>query len=191
MEKRSVDWEKRLTTKDPSIYVPSEDTLIPAITLIRRKWKGASFFMGFQDGFIEIAKNRKLGLEAVRVLFFLLGQIEYENLLVVSQIEIARELGMKKQNVSRAIKLLITEKVLEIKDPHRKRRQRFSLNGEYAWKGSLKSFSSKRKGQAKKPQSNPRSLGTAKKGKSPQISNNSDSEDHPTSKPKPEALEVE
>ena len=158
--KSPIKWEDRHKTKEPSIYIPEENVLIPAITLLRGKWKGASFFMGFQDGFVEIAK-KKLGAEAMKVFLFLLGHIEYENLLVISQVEIARELEMKKQNVSRAIKTLITENVLEIKDPHRKRRQRFRLNLKYAWKGSLKNLPKEQKNSAKKP----RTSSNLKKGR--------------------------
>lgn len=128
--------EKEIISKELGVYSPEGDVVIPAITLVRHKWKGASFFMGFQDGFLEIAK-KKMGGEATNVFLFLLGQIEYDNLLIISQIEIARELGMKKQNVSRAIKVLIKNEVLEINDPQRKRRQRFKLNDKFAWKGKL------------------------------------------------------
>jgi hypothetical protein len=128
--------EERKNIKELGIYVPETEVFIPAITLVRHKWTGGSFFMGFQEGFLEIAK-KKMGAEATNVFLFLLGQIEYDNLLIISQIEIARELGMKKQNVSRAIKTLIKNEVLEIKDPHRKRRQRFKLSDKFVWKGKL------------------------------------------------------
>ena len=120
------------------------DKEIPAITLIRRKWQGADFFIGFQSGFIALAKMRVdkeqkkgVGAEAKNVLLFLLGKMEYENQVSVSQIEIARELGMKKQNVSRAIKALIEGGVLKVEDPLRKRRLRLKIDDQYAWKGKL------------------------------------------------------
>jgi DNA-binding MarR family transcriptional regulator len=118
--------------------------IVPAITLIRHKWKGESFFIGFQDAFITLAKmkvdkeqKKRVGAEAKNVLLFLLGKIEYENRVGVSQIEIARELGMKKQNVSRAIKALIEEGVLKVEDPLRKRRLRMTVSDKYVWRGKL------------------------------------------------------
>lgn len=133
--KRNVR-EERKQLREVGIYVPETEAYIPAITLVRHKWTGGSFFMGFQEGFLEIAKM-KMGAEAMNVFLFLLSQIEYDNLLIISQIEIARELGMKKQNVSRAIKTLIKNEVLEIRDPHRRRRQRFRLSDKFVWKGKL------------------------------------------------------
>lgn len=131
--------------------------IVPAITLIRQKWKGESFFIGFQSGFIEIAKmkidaakKKRVGAEAKNVLLFLLGTIEYENEVTVSQIEIARELAMKKQNVSRAIKALIEEGVLKVKDPLRKRRLRMTLSDKYVWKGKLNTLQKEQK-KRKKP----------------------------------------
>lgn len=130
--------------------------IVPAITLIRQKWKGQSFFIGFQAGFIEIAKmkinaakKKMVGAEAKNVFLFLLGRIEYENKVAVSQIEIARELEMKKQNVSRAIKALIEEGVLEVEDPLRKRRLRMKLSDKYAWKGKLNTLREEQKRRKK------------------------------------------
>jgi hypothetical protein len=130
------------------------DTRIPAIVLIRGKWKDESFFMGFQDAFVKIAKmrmgkERKIGAEAKNVLLFLLGKIDYDNKVAISQIEIARELEMKRQNVSRAIKALIDARVLEVMDPQRKRRQRLRVNDEYAWRGNLQTLRMLRKDRKK------------------------------------------
>ncbi len=108
-----------------------------AITWFRKKWKGNTFFMGFQEGFAEIARKR-LGSEAKDVFLFILGTLDYSNQVVVRQVDIARELGMKKQNVSRAIKTLIKEEVLVIEDPLFKRKGPLRLNHKYAWKGKLK-----------------------------------------------------
>ena len=106
-----------------------------AITWFRRKWKGNHFFMGFQEGFAEIAKM-SLGSEAKDVFLFILGRMDFSNMVTMPQVEIARQLGMKKQNVSRAIKTLLEKGVLIREDPLRKRQLR--LNHKYAWKGKLK-----------------------------------------------------
>lgn len=110
-----------------------------AITWFRKKWKGHTFFMGFQEGFAEIAK-RRLGSEAKDVFLFILGSLDYSNQVMVRQVEIARQLGMKKQNVSRAIKTLLKEGVLVVEDPLFKRKGQLQLNHKYAWKGKLKNM---------------------------------------------------
>ncbi|HYX71967.1 MAG TPA: helix-turn-helix domain-containing protein [Nitrososphaera sp.] len=149
LTREAFEEKGRLKLKDTKT-----DKYIPAITLIRHKWTGESFFIGFQTAFITLAKmkmdgKKKVGAEAKNVFLFLLGNIDYENMVTISQIEIARELEMKKQNVSRAIKALINEGVLQITDPLRKRRQRMKLNDEYAWKGKLKTLRTERKKRMK------------------------------------------
>jgi biotin operon repressor len=119
---------------------------VPALTWVRHKWKGESFFIGFQEAFISIAKKKKpIGAEAKNVFLFLLGWIDYHNIVTISQVEIARELGMKRQNVSRAISALVEDGVLQVVDLNRKRRRRLKLSNEYAWKGKLKSLPAGRK----------------------------------------------
>ena len=116
----------------------------PAITWVRQKWKGESFFMGFQEAFADLAK-RKIGLEAKNVFLFILGRVDYDNLLGIPQTEIARELQMKKQNVSRAIATLVKEGVLIVEDPLIKRNRQLRLNDKYGWKGKLKNLRTRRK----------------------------------------------
>lgn len=110
-----------------------------AITWFRKKWKGNTFFMGFQEGFVELAKKR-LGSEAKDVFLCILGNLDYNNQVMIRQVEIGRLLGMKKQNVSRAIKTLMEEGVLVREDPEFKLRAPLLLNHKYAWKGKLKNL---------------------------------------------------
>ena len=110
----------------------------PAITWIRAKWKGANYFMGFREAFMEIAQKR-LGSEAKVVFLYILGCLDYENRITVPQVQIARQLGMKKQNVSRAIKVLVGEGIL-IEGPMVNRCRTYRLNDKYGWKGKLKNL---------------------------------------------------
>jgi hypothetical protein len=63
-----------------------------------------------------IAADRDLGLEAWRVFASLNGQLDFENLIVVPQVEIAAALSMKRPAISRAIKLL-TDKQIILRGP--------------------------------------------------------------------------
>jgi hypothetical protein len=120
----------------------------PAITWVRQKWKGESFFMGFQEAFAELAKKR-LGSEAKDVFLLILGQVDYNNQVTMPQVEMARQLGMKRQNVSRAVAVLIKEEVLIVEEPQLGRNRRLRLNDRYGWKGKLKNLRTQRKSTSK------------------------------------------
>jgi len=97
---------------------------------------------GFRDGWVamaqqpmvELAKS-KLGSEALRVFLAIVGRLDFENMLLVSQAEIAAELGMKKPSVSRAIKQLLEVGVL-LKGPRVGVHRSYRLNPHFGWKGS-------------------------------------------------------
>jgi hypothetical protein len=137
------DPEKRGSKKHFYVVHPKSQEGTLAVTWFRRKWEGSKFFMGFQDAFTEIAQKR-LGSEAKDVFLFILGKIDFHNEVITPQVEIARKLGMKKQNVSRAIKVLVKEKILEEilldGEPLYKQKRRLRLNHKYAWKGKLKNL---------------------------------------------------
>lgn len=120
----------------------------PAITWVRQKWKGESFFMGFQEAFAELAKKR-LGSEAKDVFLLILGQVDYNNQVLMPQVEMARQLGMKRQNVSRAVAVLIKEEVLIVEEPQLGRNRQLRLNDRYGWKGKLKNLRTQRKSTSK------------------------------------------
>jgi MarR family protein len=67
---------------------------------------GNRWFMTNQDALQAIAQDKDLTTEPYRVLMILLGKLDFENWIHVSQTEIAEILNMKRQQVSRAIKLL-------------------------------------------------------------------------------------
>ena len=51
----------------------------------------------------------------------------------------------RKWNVSRAVKTLVREKVIDSFEPDGKYRRVYKLNDKYAWKGNLKNLSERRK----------------------------------------------
>lgn len=108
-----------------------------AVTWFRKRWAGALFFMGFQKTFAELAQ-KPLGGEATKVLLLILGELDYGNRVKTPQVEMARKLGIRKQNVSRAIKVLVREKVLLEEKLNDKSKRELKLNPIYAWKGKLK-----------------------------------------------------
>lgn len=92
--------------------------------------------MSQQKALIELAKA-DLGDEARRVLFVLLGHVEYENFIVVPQAKMAEEIGMAKSHFSRALTRLVGEGVIE-RGPKVGRMVSLRLNPSYGWKGTAK-----------------------------------------------------
>ncbi len=109
--------------------------LVPAVILVRKSWKGERFFVGFQEAFAYIAKE-KIGSEAKDVFLFLLSRLDFENYIFVPQVEIAKELDMQRANVSRAISVLVERGIL-LEGPKVSRSRTFRLNHTYGWKGKL------------------------------------------------------
>lgn len=75
------------------------------VSRIRRKFIKGGFFMAIQDGFVWLA-TLKLEGRTKDVLFYVMGRLEFENYINLSQKDIAEALGMQKQNVSTAMKEL-------------------------------------------------------------------------------------
>lgn len=94
------------------------------------------FFMAFQDGLMEIAKDDELTGADFRVLLHLFGQLDFENYLHISQKDIAEALGMQKQHVSRAMRLLIAKDIV-LDGPKTGRVKTYRLNPNLGWKGRV------------------------------------------------------
>ena len=114
---------------------------IPQRPKLTERW-----FMAFQDTFIEIAKDQEMTGETMKVLFYLFGKLDFENFIQQTQIEIAEGLGMQKQNVSRAMKLL-TSKQIVLEGPKIGKSKCYRLNPNYGWKGKVKTLQEHRKEQ--------------------------------------------
>lgn len=102
-------------------------------------WDKTGFLQMSQAAMWEIAKDREIGLEANRVFHALCALLDFENLLLISQSELARELGMRQGNVARAMKVL-EEKGIIIVGPKSGRNRTYRLNPNYGWKGRVKNL---------------------------------------------------
>jgi hypothetical protein len=91
-----------------------------------------------QGPLMELAKARRsLGVDGYSVLLGLTGKIDFENLIIISQAELGRELGMCSQNVQRAIKKLIEMEIM-FEGPRVGIHRSYRWNPNYGWKGSAK-----------------------------------------------------
>ena len=95
----------------------------------------SGWFMCFQESIANLAKDKELPGQALKVFLFLMGNLDFENFIHLKQTEIADELGIQKTNLSNYMKLLVDKGlILKIKDGTV---TGYKLNPHYAWKGSV------------------------------------------------------
>ena len=131
-----IDRETGEVMQGCMVYIPYR----PRLT---ERW-----FMAFQDAFEEIAKDPELTLEPKNVLFYLYSKLDFENFIQQSQADIAEGLGIKKQQASRAMKMLIAKQII-LEGPKVGRSKCYRLNPNYGWKGKVKTLQELRKEQFK------------------------------------------
>lgn len=100
---------------------------------------------GFGNGWVAMNQNAlkqfiKAGLQGrdYEVLFSLLQVLDFDNYIQLCQSNIAKELDMKKENISRSIRKLIEIGAL-IEGPKISRSRTYRLDPEFGWKGSARS----------------------------------------------------
>ena len=87
-----------------------------------------------QPAAIHLAKNITSG-ETLRVFLAICADVQMENHVIVNQSDIARRLNMKQQNVGRAMKELLTKKIL-LAGPKLGRLTSYKFNPAILWRGS-------------------------------------------------------
>ena len=85
----------------------------------------------------EILSQSNLSGNDFKVLMKLLSVLDYENLIQVSQADIARELDMHRQHVQRSIKRLL-ELGIVLEGVRIGISRSYRLNPNFGWKGSAK-----------------------------------------------------
>lgn len=145
--------QRRVGQHDADTGEVLEGSLLAVV--IRRAPSG--FERGFYVGGLEAARvlatrRHELGMEGYAVLWALIARLDYENLIVVNQTEIAAELDMKRSNVGRAIARLVRADIIEI-GPKLGAQRSYRLNPGVTWRGAgakhqsaLRAWEEKRKG---------------------------------------------
>lgn len=111
--------------------------------------------MGFKEGWVAMSQAATdvfkdiRSVDQQRVLWALLGKLDFENLIQISQAEIATDLGMAKANVSRSIKALKERGVL-LQGPKIGRSSTYRLNPQMGWKGSAATHNKALQGRMEK-----------------------------------------
>lgn len=141
MEKKRLEQHKRpgkpLETVDPE----TGEVLKGAFVFIPEKHRspfGRDWFAVAQDAMTFLARNRKiLGEEGFAVFCAMAGRLDFENFILIAQSDMARDLGMKPSNFSRAVKRL-EELGIITRGPKSGRSPTFRLNPHVGWKGKAK-----------------------------------------------------
>ena len=120
---------------------------VPVYVKAKVKWH-EDWLMVMQEALGALAQDRTFTWEMWRVWSYMISKLGFENWIVVPQKEIAETLNMKKENVSRAIKNLLSKGMI-LKGPKVGRTNAYKLNSKYAWKGKVSNLSSERMGQVK------------------------------------------
>ncbi len=121
-----------------------EEFGFPVIFGRKRNPYGKGWIMNNQEAAILLAKDKGIKGETHRVLWFIIGILNFENWIQISITEIAQELNLKQPAVSRAMKVL-EEKGIILRGPKVGRSYAFMLNPEFGWKGKVKNLDDYRK----------------------------------------------
>ena len=137
-------YDKNGTLKGYVDKYTGEEFGFPVIVGRKRNPYGKGWVMNSQDAAILLAKDKDIKGETHRVLWFIIGILDFENWVQLSVTEIAKELGMQRPHISRAIKLL-EEKEIILRGPKVGRSYAFMLNPDFGWKGKVKNLDDYRK----------------------------------------------
>ena len=121
-----------------------EDYGFPVVCGRKRNPYGNGWVMNSQDAAILLAKDKDIKGETHRVLWFIIGILDFQNWVQLSVTEIAKELQMQRSHISRAMKVL-EEKEVILRGPKVGRSYAFMLNPDYGWKGKVKNLDDYRK----------------------------------------------
>ena len=102
-----------------------------------QKWFSTKGWLAMAQNGAEILAQSDLGANDFKVLMKLLSVLDYENLIQVSQADIARELDMHRQHVQRSIKQLIQLGII-LEGVKIGISRSYRLNPSFGWKGSAK-----------------------------------------------------
>ncbi len=116
-----------------------EEYGFPVIIGRKRNPYSKGWVMNSQDAAILLAKDKDIKGETHRVLWIIIGILDFENWVQLSVTEIAKELKMHRPDVSKAMKVL-EEKEIILRGPKVGRSYAFMLNPDFGWKGKVKNL---------------------------------------------------
>lgn len=128
--------ERRLGQVDLRTGEVLEEGFVAYVAPKRKNGFGQRWMAMAQDAAMMLAQS-KLGADDFRVFMALVAKLDFENLLVLNQAELAREVGMQRQNVQRSLKRLLSMEVV-LEGPKIGISRSYRLNPNFGWKGSAR-----------------------------------------------------
>ena len=120
--------EKVIETEDENLFIFTHS----------KKLRGVDFMLVYQDAANAIANDTEMKGMDLRVFLKMIGTAEFENIIPLSQTEIAKELKTYQQTISLSIKRLIDKNFIEVV-PYG-RGSAYKLTERTAWKGKVKNM---------------------------------------------------
>lgn len=128
--------ERRLGQVDLETGEVMERGFVAYVAPKRTNGFGQRWMAMAQDAAMVLATS-DLKADDMRMFFALVAKLDYENLLVLNQAEIAREIGMHRQHVQRSIKRLLALGVI-LEGPKVGLNRTYRFNPSFGWKGSAR-----------------------------------------------------
>lgn len=95
-----------------------------------------SFMFAFTEGSRQLAMNKELTRNDLRVYHALVARLDFKNWILVSQADVAAMTGIAQPNVSKSMKKLRDQGIIE-KGPKKGTSQSYRLNDVFAWRGKI------------------------------------------------------
>lgn len=105
-----------------------------AVILDRNRVKLGGWCMIFQQAIGALGEDRSISPRSKEILLYIIGQMDFENWVMIEQTTIAAKFDMHRQHVNRAIKELLTRGYLE-QGPKLGRINSYKVDLQLVWKG--------------------------------------------------------
>ncbi len=106
---------------------------------VRPKYLRGGFFLGMQAAFATLAQDSALTRETYRVLLHLFSILDFENETGIAHADIATQLDMRTQQVSRAMKILMERGYIHRTGKHGKF-WKYKIDPDVVFKGRAKNI---------------------------------------------------
>lgn len=104
-----------------------------------KKYLKQEYIRLFQDEMISAANDRELNGTDFRVLITVLGNLDYDNKLIISHAKLGEQIGIKQQEVTKSFKKLVNKGYIEVINTIG-RQNVYMFNPGVAFKSKAKNF---------------------------------------------------
>ncbi|MDB5244056.1 MAG: hypothetical protein JWP57_4682 [Spirosoma sp.] len=95
----------------------------------------------------ELAADREITGETWRVLAYVMAQAEWENWVRLSQADVGKVLGLKRQSVQRAMRTLVAKRVIEKSGTTIGGNNVYRICKDVSWRGKMTSYRKAKQGE--------------------------------------------